>query len=123
MRKMQDLQRLQQLAALKLDAALSALTTVGRARQTSLDQLAGLAIPESLPADLSELAGRRTALTYQRWAESRRAEINLLLARQTADWLTAQDAARIAFGQTEALRLLANGLAADARRRGASTHI
>ncbi len=111
MSKQKELHRLQQLAGLKLDAMLLVLTAASRARQDSLDQLAGLAIPESLPTGLPELVSRRAALTYQRWAECRRVEINQLLARQTADWLTAQDAARVAFGQTEALRLLASRLA------------
>jgi hypothetical protein len=45
---------------------------------------------------------------YERWAEARRAEINLTLARQTAEWIEARDAARQAFGRADALRRLSD---------------
>ncbi|MDT8857983.1 hypothetical protein RNZ50_23715 [Paracoccaceae bacterium Fryx2] len=100
-----QLARLGQVSQLILDLRLSELHTAARARQDSLDRLAGLAAE---PADgLSPIAAARAELHYQRWAEARRAEINLTLARQTADWLGAQAAARRAFGQAQALRGLA----------------
>ena len=111
MTKSQDFYRLQKLATLQLDAKLAALTCAGRSRQASLDQLAGLAIPVGLSTELSDLVNRRTEMTYQRWAERRRAEINLSLARQTADWLNAQESARQAFGQTQALKSIARRMA------------
>jgi hypothetical protein len=43
---------------------------------------------------------------YQHWADLRRAEINLVLARQTVDWMEARGAAQSAFGRAEVLRQL-----------------
>ncbi len=106
MSKLQDIRRLQLLAALKLEASILVLAKANHARQISMGQLAGLATEQELPADMPEIVGRRAEMTYQRWAEGRRAEINVVLARQTADWLTAQDAARAVFGQTEALKAI-----------------
>jgi hypothetical protein len=53
-------------------------------------------------------AAVQAGLLYERWAEARRAEINLTLARQTAEWIEARDAARQAFGRADALRRLSD---------------
>lgn len=96
--------RLQQIGQLMLDLRLTDLRTAAEARERSLDRLAAL-VPAPAP-DLDPILAAQAELRYQRWAEQRRAEINLVLARQTAEWMTAQEAARTAFGKTEALRRL-----------------
>jgi hypothetical protein len=104
MSKRQQMARLSQLADLILDVKLTDLHAAARARQESLDRLAGLA---AAPAtDLPEIAAAQAGLLYERWAEARRAEINLSLARQTAAWLDLQAEARQAFGRSEVMQTL-----------------
>lgn len=112
MSQKQQLAKLQQIAGLMLDSRLAALQTAARAKAESEAQLAGLAVELAAPADISAAAAERAALNYQRWADARRAELNLLLARQTVAWMEARDAARIAFGKTEALAGVASKLTA-----------
>ena len=101
--------RLRSLADLLLDMRLSDLRTVAAARAESLERLADLdrAPPAS---DLPDLAAAEVAMRYQSWADQRRAEINLTLARQTATWIEARDDARLAFGKSQALQGLAGRL-------------
>jgi len=97
--------RLAALGGLILDLRLNALQAAVRARQESLDRLAGLAV--AMPdVDLSPVAAHRAEVRYQAWADARRTEINLALARQTARMLEDRDAARQAFGRAQALRAL-----------------
>ena len=106
MTQKQDLARLTQISQLLLDQRLSRLTAAARSRQASLDQLAGLEEAAAPAGALPEISAQLASLAYQRWAEARRAEINLALARQTAEWIEARDAARLAFGRTDALQTL-----------------
>ena len=102
------LQPLVGISQLILDAALADLRRAADARDESLARLCDLAtVP--CPTDLPLAAVAQADLLYARWADARRAEINLTLARQTADWLGARDAARRAFGRADALRKLAEG--------------
>lgn len=94
--------RLRHLSGLMLDLRLAELRAAARTRQESLDLLAGLGVPQA--SSLPPVAAAQADLLYRRWVEARRAEINLVLARQTAAWLEAQAAAREAFGRAEALR-------------------
>ena len=96
-----QIKRLQQIAGLQLDLRLNDLHSAARARQESLDRIAGLNVPQA--RDLPPVAAAQADLLYQRWAEARRAEINHTLARQTAEWIEAQANARRAFGQTQVL--------------------
>lgn len=106
MRHHRDLLRLSELAQLALDHRLERMKTTSIRLDQSRTQLA--AINEiSAAADLSFLAGARAELTYQPWADHRRSELNLVIARQTAEWLCARDEARTAFGRLSALRGLA----------------
>lgn len=109
MSRARDLARLQDLAALMRDHRLGQLHEAAARRAQSLQQIAALDQPES-PTDLPPVAVHRVALQYQAWADQRRAELNLVLARQTADWIIAREAAQKAFGQAEALRGLRNRL-------------
>jgi hypothetical protein len=103
--KQERIDRLAKLSRLVLDVALSEVERAARARAESRDLLAGLA-SASAPAELATIAGARAELRYQQWAEARRAEINVILARQTAEWMQAREAARHAFGRAEVLREL-----------------
>lgn len=105
MNRKQDLHQLQRLGQMILDSRLTALNAATRERQDSLDQLTNLARPAP-PSDLPELSAKLAELSYQRWAEARRRELNLSLARQTAAWLDCRQAAQTAFGRSLALRHL-----------------
>lgn len=103
MSQMQQLEKLRQISALLLESKLSILNAAARAKQESEAQLNGLSQTSTCPDDLSALAQERVLLGYQRWADARRLELNMLLARQTVAWTEARDAAREAFGKKEAL--------------------
>lgn len=105
MTKKDQLQRLQQVAALMFDSKLALLKTVARARQDTEDHLVNLATAPVLLPDLDPMAMAMAVarLRYEGWADVRRAELNLILARQTAAWLDAREEARFAFGKTQAL--------------------
>ena len=100
------LDRLVQVSALKRDLALADLSKAALARDRSRAQLAALD-RESPPTDLPALADQQVRLAYRHWADRRRAELNLILARQTVDWLARRDAAAQAFGRAEVLGKLA----------------
>jgi hypothetical protein len=103
MSKAQDILRLQQIAQLILDVKLAALQTASRKREQSVELLASLNQPGK-PTDLPPTAAHLAQLRYQKWADVRRAEINLVLAQQTVDLHFARDAAAAAFGKDQALR-------------------
>jgi hypothetical protein len=111
MTRKSDIAALQGIARLLLDHRLSVLRAASDRRAQSrmqisaLDQVAG-------PADLPLLAATQATLRYELWADIRRSDLNTVLARQTAEWMSAQDEARHAFGRAEALRGIATRLAA-----------
>jgi hypothetical protein len=107
-----QLTRLGQLANLLLDSRLAKLQAAARARQETEAQLAGLMTPPPAAAQVSEIASALAGLSYQRWADARRAELNMRLARQTVTWMEAREAAREAFGKKQALGGVAAKLAA-----------
>lgn len=120
MNKSQQLSQLRQIADLMLDSQLFALRRAARAKAESEARLAGLDRTIPAPASLSEIAAGIAALSYQRWADARRAELNVVLARQTVAWTEARDAARLSFGRKQVLQSLsgklAENLAQKARR-------
>ena len=100
-----DLARLTALTSLVLDQRLQQLRLAAAARDRSRMQIAALDLP---PADHDlplQISGQVT-LSYERWADQRRTELNALIARQTVDWMAARSAASLAFGRTEALRAI-----------------
>jgi hypothetical protein len=102
MSRAKDLARLQEIAALMRDHRLNQLHAVAEKRRQSQEQIA--ALDDEGTGDLPMVAGTLVAQRYQVWADRRRTELNIVLARQTAEWIEARDAACKAFGQAEALR-------------------
>lgn len=96
------------ISRLMLDQKLAELDRAARACAESRARLAGLAAP-AVETDLPLPVAAQAGLLYDRWADARRAEINQTLARQTARWIEARDAAARAFGRAEALRRLSEG--------------
>jgi len=107
--KSRQITHLRKLTDLLLDARLADLHAAAAARAESLDRLADLERPAKA-SDLPDIAAAEVWMRYQRWADQRRAEINLTLARQTADWIEARQAAALAFGKSQALDGLAKTL-------------
>ena len=97
-----QIDRLRTLGDLLLDARLAELQTAAAARAASLERLADLDRPAAA-TDLPTLAAAEVGMRYQRWADQRRADINLTLARQTAIWLEARQSAALALGKSQAL--------------------
>ena len=109
MSQAKDLKRLAEVAQLMLDHRLGQLHGAAAELERSRMQLA--AINEAgRPADLEPVTAGRVALTYDRWADQRRADLNLVIARQTVDWMEAKDEAQRAFGRVQALQGLATRL-------------
>ncbi len=104
MNRAAQIAKLGQISRLLLDSRLARLQAAARACRESEDRLAGLNVPDAEPGTLPEIAASLASLNYQRWADARRLEINLVLARQTSTMIEARDAAREAFGRSEALR-------------------
>ena len=111
----EKLRRLGQISALLRGAKLHALQGAALARQESLDRLA--ALDASQPAaDLPAITAEEVALRYAVWADQRRTEINMGLARQTAAWHHAQTEAAQAFGRDQVVQGLANAPLGPSRR-------
>jgi hypothetical protein len=104
-----QIDRLCTLGSLLLEARLAALQSAAAARAASLARLADLDRPAP-GCDLPEIAAAEVGLRYQRWADQRRADINLTLARQTAEWIEARQEAALAFGKSQVLQGLAKRL-------------
>ena len=94
---------LKKISDLIFERRLVALKATAAARNESLQRLQDLAPQESKDA-LEPLAQAQAQLRYEAWADARRADINLLLARQTAEWIEARKIAKTAFGRAGILR-------------------
>lgn len=104
--KAEDLGRLERLAHLMLDQRLTDLRQAADAKAQSEAALAALSAHRMPDSDLVGASTDLVELAYSRWADGRRAEINVILARQTHLWLQARQAACLAFGKVDALRRL-----------------
>ena len=93
---------LQLLTQLMLDARLQTLRQATGARERSLMQRDALGAAED-PGDLPIAVAGTVALTYRRWADQRRAELNAVIARQTVACMVARAEASTAFGKVQAL--------------------
>lgn len=105
MTKDRDITRLADLAQMVLDHRLFQVRTSAALLDQSRAQLSALNQPPH-SVDLEPIVSSRVGLGYERWADVRRAELNLVIARQTADWLEACETARTAFGRLQALQSL-----------------
>lgn len=105
MTRSNNLARLAQVSQLLLDVKLHALRTAASKRQQSLDLLESLN-QSMADTDLALVAKYQAAQRYQQFADARRAQLNIVLARQTAEMHVARDAAGQAFGKNQALRSL-----------------
>lgn len=107
-----DLVRLAAIAQLMLDHRLGQLRNSADQLDQSRMQLSAIN-QAAEPVDLEDpIVSARVGLDYERWADVRRAELNLVLARQTASWLEARGEAQTAFGRRQALQGLAARLKA-----------
>ena len=109
MSKAKDISRLADLAQLMLDHRLGQLRTSADQLDQSRMQL-GAINRDAQPSDLDPVLAIKVGLGYDRWADVRRSELNLVIARQTAAWLGAQSEARTAFGRVQALQGVATRL-------------
>lgn len=108
MNKATQLSKLANLAELVLDSRLSVLKAAARAKHECEAQLAGLSLMPEAQDDLAGVASQLASLAYQRWADVRRAELNLQLARRTVALIGARDDAREAFGKKQVLCAMAD---------------
>jgi hypothetical protein len=106
MSRSRDLARLADLAQLMLDHRLGQLRQTADQLEQSRMQLTAVN-QAAAPANLDPLMSARVGLDYDRWADVRRAELNLVIARRTATWLEARGEAQTAFGRVQALQGLA----------------
>jgi hypothetical protein len=109
MSQAKDLKRLADLAQLMLDHRLGQLHSAAAELERSRMQLSAINAA-GRPADLEPVTAGKVALTYDRWADLRRSELNLVIARQTAEWMEARSEAQTAFGRVQALQGLAKRL-------------
>lgn len=107
MKKRKEIARLRSLTDMVLQAQLAQLNGAIAARQKTQDQIAGLQITGPYIAGQEGIAHALAQLQYQHWAERRRCELNVVLARQTAQYLEARARAQLAFGKTQGLDMLA----------------
>jgi hypothetical protein len=109
MTKPADLKKLAEVAQLMLDHRLGLLRSAAddlersRMQRAALDQAAR-------STDLEPVTAEKVALAYDRWADRRRSELNLVIARQTAGWMEARSEAQTAFGRVQALQGLTTRL-------------
>lgn len=102
-----DLRRLGRLTGMMLDIRLADLQRAASLRDECATRLKGIQAT-TLPAEgLEGAASELAQLTYQRWVDLRREDLNRQLAQKTVDWLEAAEAARVAFGKDRALTDLA----------------
>jgi hypothetical protein len=107
-----NLRRLVALSTMVQDLRLAELSQAEASRQSTEAAIAGLDQP-GLDRDLDPVQAGRVQVAYARWADVRRADLKVTLARQTAICHAAQAQARTAFGRNQALTTLAARAAAD----------
>lgn len=105
MTRSKDLTRLAEVAQLMLDTRLAQLREASAQLDRSRKQLEAINAA-ARSADLPLVAAEKVGLVYDRWADVRRSELNLVIARQTADWIETRADAGTAFGRLQALQEL-----------------
>jgi hypothetical protein len=109
MTRPKEIGRLAELAQLMLDHRLGQLRASSTVLDRSRMQLASIN-QAARPSDLMPVTAEKVALAYDRWADVRRSELNLVIARQTVDWMQARSEAQTAFGRLQALQGVAGRL-------------
>ena len=109
MSEREKLGRLTEISQLLFDQKMMVLERAARARQASLDRLSELDRP-MVGADLPLIQAQEIALRHALWADHKRREINVALARQTAEWIEAREEASRAFGRNQVLNRLKDQL-------------
>lgn len=109
MSEKEKLGRLTEISQLLFDQKMMVLERAARARQASLDHLAELDRPMQA-ADLPMIQAQEISLRHALWADHKRREINVMLARQTAEWIEAREEAARAFGRNQVLNRLKDQL-------------
>lgn len=104
--------RLTALTEMLQQVQLAALSQAEATRQCTLAAIARLDQP-SVDADLDPVTVGLVQISYARWADQRRVELEKTLMRQTVDCDAAQITARTAFGRHQALQNVAARLAAQ----------
>ncbi|QYZ69811.1 hypothetical protein [Neotabrizicola shimadae] len=98
-----DLRRLQVLSDLIRDSRLEAVKQAAQAEVQTCRRLEALS-QNGAALDLHPAAAHAASLAYESWAELRRRELLVTLARQRAELAEAEAAARDAFGRAEAIK-------------------
>ncbi len=111
----EGLRRLVALSTMVQDLRLAELSQAEAARQSTVSAIAGLDQP-AVDADVDPVQAGRVQVAYARWADVRRAELKVTLARQAAICRAAQSQAQTAFGRNQALSTLAARLAKEKTR-------
>ena len=106
MTKSASLTRLCDVAQLMLDHRLAQLRTASNQLDRSKMQLQAVNAA-AVAADLPLVSAEKVGLVYDRWADIRRAELNLVIANQTVEMIEARNDAGAAFGRLQALQGLA----------------
>jgi hypothetical protein len=112
----EKMQALGNISALALDQRLAALRQAQAMRQAIVDRIAAL---ELAPVDtnLSLAAAQKAEVYYQMWADERRKQLNLSLARTTAVVLQAEAEARHVFARNSVLVALRARVETASQRR------
>lgn len=110
MSRIRELQAIAAVSQLVLDHRLATLRDAAVQLDRSRAQLTAINAA-AVPADLPTVAAGLVDVGYRRWADTRRTELNTVMARQTAVVLDARVEASTAFGRLQALRGLADRLA------------
>lgn len=106
MSRAKDIDKLAPLADLLLQHRLGQMREANLRLERSRGQIAALD-KAAEPAGLPEVVAALVACDYRRWADARKAELNAVIARQTAEAMAARAEAEMAFGRVHALRGIA----------------
>lgn len=105
-----DLKKLAEISQLMLDHRLGQLRKSAEELDRSRMQLSQINAAALPAADLATVTAQKVMMSYERWADVRRSELNLVIAQKTAEWMDSRAQAQTAFGRVQALRGLASRL-------------
>lgn len=102
---------LNSVVRLQFDLAQAQLRKHAAEREATRALIAGLNRPALQDGD-DPILNAKVDMMYRSWADGRRAELNMILARQTANWMESAAEARRCFGRLDALQQVAARMAA-----------